>query len=162
MPKKLIRLTEGDLHQIVTESVKRVLNEKHFWAGLRRSWNSNINPLEYLLNVHHGHTPTREIMRNGIEHDRKEGLSGYNTEKDRMITAQRDREAMIRNFYKWLSRWKEYVRQCKEGSKSYSEEESSRIFPHARILARQLGFTDEMKEMEREHNEISSRNRRNF
>ena len=37
--KKVIRLTESDLHKMVKESVKRILNEK-------LDWNSN----EYLLN----------------------------------------------------------------------------------------------------------------
>ena len=31
--KKLIRLTEGDLHRIVRESVKRILSEDVQWAN---------------------------------------------------------------------------------------------------------------------------------
>lgn len=32
MNKKIIRLTEGDLHRIVNESVRKILNEDSFWT----------------------------------------------------------------------------------------------------------------------------------
>jgi hypothetical protein len=37
MAKKLVKLTETDLHKIIKESVKRVLNEDEHWPG-------DINP----------------------------------------------------------------------------------------------------------------------
>ena len=48
--KKLVRLTEGDLHKIVKESVKRVLNEdvRTYSADeLRQKWNDTGNSYKY-------------------------------------------------------------------------------------------------------------------
>ena len=39
MNKKLIRLTEGDLHQIVNESVNNILSEGGFFGNIRRKMN---------------------------------------------------------------------------------------------------------------------------
>ena len=50
MNKKLIRLTESDLHRIVKESVKRVLNEdvRTYSADeLRQKWNDTGNSYKY-------------------------------------------------------------------------------------------------------------------
>ena len=45
MNKKLIRLTESDLHRIVKESVKRVLNESQSFKGTIASINELCNDL---------------------------------------------------------------------------------------------------------------------
>lgn len=51
MNKKLIRLTESDLHKIIKESVKRILNEEESWIDrmVRSRWerfdNSKLKPI---------------------------------------------------------------------------------------------------------------------
>jgi hypothetical protein len=42
MNNKVIRLTEGDLHRIVKESVNRILNEEYVWWG-------DTKPLETIM-----------------------------------------------------------------------------------------------------------------
>lgn len=39
MKKNIIRLTESDLHGIIKESVKRILNEHEWWR--KEDWNEN-------------------------------------------------------------------------------------------------------------------------
>ena len=40
MSKKLIRLTEGDLHRIIKESVNKILNEEYQINHLSHNWDS--------------------------------------------------------------------------------------------------------------------------
>ena len=63
MAKKLIRLTESDLHRIIKESVNRILNENESYVDMLRrqnaekkaSWDSFENTVPYLDN---GNLPT--------------------------------------------------------------------------------------------------------
>jgi hypothetical protein len=75
MNKKLIRLTESDLHRIVKESVKRVLREDKYW-----------NP-EYEFD--------REVFDRGTDNnERLEAIDKKNEEND---------EALFRT-YKWVKK----------------------------------------------------------
>ena len=45
MKKNVIRLTESDLHGIIKESVKRILNEHEWWR--EEDWNENYPDDDY-------------------------------------------------------------------------------------------------------------------
>ena len=50
MNKKLIRLTEQDLHRIVKESVNRILNEelpKKDWGGINIAYSGKVGKNEW-------------------------------------------------------------------------------------------------------------------
>ena len=50
MNKRLIRLTESDLHRIVKESVNKVLNEelpKKDWGGINIAYSGKVNKNEW-------------------------------------------------------------------------------------------------------------------
>ena len=63
MSKKLVKLTEGDLHRIIKESVKRVLNESWFSGKLK---------------VYHYTNPrnAESILKNGFLNSRIGGVGG--------------------------------------------------------------------------------------
>jgi hypothetical protein len=96
--KKLISLTEGDLHRILKESLDSVLNEAGFFGGLRRAYNMG-NTIDYLTS-----SDTRKTTQRGVDRDRAKtgingqnlGLSGYHTKNDTR-KMQADADAITRS-----------------------------------------------------------------
>ena len=71
MNKKIIRLTESDLHRIVKESVKRVLNE-----GMKSVDPNNVVPED--LAIQYGFEPEYSDSENGLELWGKDLTGDYN------------------------------------------------------------------------------------
>ena len=65
MNKKLIRLTESDLHKIVKESVGKILNERTYQEAMEEEYNEYKN---YVMNLYNHLLEAKEFLE-GYEHD---------------------------------------------------------------------------------------------
>ena len=82
MKKRTVRLTESDLHKIIKESVKNVLNEDGFGSIRRNGWQDRLNQIHQLA------LEMLEISKNESEdgYGRKEL---YNTAKSILQITER-------------------------------------------------------------------------
>ena len=118
MNKKLIRLTESDLHRIITEAVNNLLNEESpyepkssYLDALRRSYNTMKNKpskqadYDFLNTLCPIFTPSKTTIRNlkySADRDKERdgydgkplGLTGYNTRAD-LEKLKKDKEARL-------------------------------------------------------------------
>ena len=71
--KKKVKAEESYIRDVVDD----VLMEANFFGGLRRAWNHGT-ALDYLTDRY-----TRNLTKKAVDIDKKRGLSGYGTKKDR-------------------------------------------------------------------------------
>ena len=82
--KQVIRLTEGDLHNIIKESVNKVLNENDFHRAYKRGKNLSV------LGNKDTYTDDEvfdcsETLKKKLEHERKMASTGQYTESGEAI-----------------------------------------------------------------------------
>ena len=90
MNKKLIRLTEGDLHRIVKESVEKIITESEinegvgdYFKAIRRGWNTPVHgyELQNTKGAIKAMSPSgNRVMRNRMNAEKSIGMEGYNTD----------------------------------------------------------------------------------
>ena len=93
--KKLIRLTEGDLHRIVKESVEKIIAESEinegvsdYFKAIRRGWNTPVHGYEFhnTKGALRAMSPSgNKEMRNKMNAEKSIGMEGYNTDFEQRL-----------------------------------------------------------------------------
>ena len=139
MNKKLIRLTESDLHKIVKEAVYKIIDENNMNEGItdyigafRRGWNTPIhtygNELQNTRGALRAMTPSgsREL-RGDMNAERTLGLQGYNTrfEKDvKQWLRGKTKDLSYWYTYNWSPEAREYWNKVKAKAEEISNNHS--------------------------------------
>ena len=87
--KRRIRLTESDLHNIIKETVEKIITESEinegvgdYFKAIRRGWNTPVHGHEFhnTKGALRAMSPSgNKVMRNRMNAEKSIGMEGYNT-----------------------------------------------------------------------------------